>query len=216
MEALTREMLTYDWITFFLVFSLLLIAAIKRVDNERFSAYISASFNKGMVEIMASEKERIISPFGFFLLLFNSINVSLFALFVFENQVSDTWQKSLISFLIFWVLVIGYIIVKEAISYLLKRLILAHHTLQLFSVSKRVYFLLFCLALFVCNVLYWYAFPYQKTFFFIGLLLLFIYTCYVIILNKNLIANKLFYFILYLCAFEIAPILILFKLIFEN
>ncbi len=215
MEALTREFLSYDWITFFLVFSLLLLAAIKRIHPERFFEYMHAGFNQGLVEIMASEKHRILNPFGFFILVFNSITLSLFLFFCIADQPFSV-EESQISFSLIVVLLISYTIGKEVLSYLLRRLILGEYTLQLFMASKRVYFFLFCVAIFVCNALFWYAYPNQTILLYSGVFLLFTMSVYIFMLNKNLIINKLFYFILYICAFEIAPPLLLFKLIFES
>ncbi|MEN8766771.1 MAG: DUF4271 domain-containing protein [Polaribacter sp.] len=54
-----------------------------------------------------------------------------------------------------------------------------------------------------------------KKMFLVFFMLLFILKVVLLFVNnKNLILSKLFYIILYICAFEIAPLFLLFKLIF--
>jgi hypothetical protein len=64
------------------------------------------------------------------------------------------------------------------------------------------------------NIIYFYSF--QNKYLLItsvGLLFL-VRFLMILMINKNLIIKELFYFILYLCAFELAPLFVLFRWIF--
>ena len=83
-----------------------------------------------------------------------------------------------------------------------------------FFFSRRSYSYSISLGLLILNILYFYTFN-SHYFLIFGIIALFSIR-YLLILyyNKNLIIKELFYFILYLCAFELAPLFVLFKLIF--
>ena len=83
-----------------------------------------------------------------------------------------------------------------------------------FFFSRRSYSYSISLGLLILNILYFYTFN-SYYFLIFGIIALFSIR-YLLILyyNKNLIIKELFYFILYLCAFELAPLFVLFKLIF--
>ena len=86
--------------------------------------------------------------------------------------------------------------------------------LSFFMTSKRAYLYSISIALLFLNVFYFYAFQNQYLLF-TGLTVLFsLRFSLIVINNKNLIIRELFYFILYLCAFELAPLFVLFRLIF--
>jgi len=79
-------------------------------------------------------------------------------------------------------------------------------SISLFLISKRGFLYSISLGLLFLNIIYFYSFQ-NKYLLITGVGLLFLVRFLMILMiNKNLIIKELFYFILYLCAFELAPL----------
>ena len=106
-----------------------------------------------------------------------------------------------------------YILGRFLLEFLLMGLLEVKGILKYFILSKRGYLYSISIGLFLLNLIYFYGVQ-KQNFLLIGAIVLFgIRLLLIISNNKNLIIKELFYFILYLCAFKLAPLLVLFKLI---
>lgn len=210
MEALHRSVLSNNWITLIFVFSILLLFLLKLFTTTKLKGYTAALFNKGFVEIEAEEPYFSFSFFhlGFSLFTFLMLSITIFltvkqdSVFLFEDYLLYTFY------------LFSYVILRFLAVFALFSVFQFTSKLSFFMTSKRAYLYSISIALLFLNVFYFYAFQNQYLLF-TGLTVLFsLRFSLIVINNKNLIIRELFYFILYLCAFELAPLFVLFRLIF--
>tara|TARA_B110000003_G_scaffold172618_1_gene172169 strand:+ start:10025 stop:10666 length:642 start_codon:yes stop_codon:yes gene_type:complete len=213
MEAIQRSILSNNWIVLILVFSIGILFFLKMFKTEKFKGYIGSLFNKGFIEIEAEEKYLRLSSFhlGFSFFSFLTLSVSIYFIihpfvysdaFLFEDYLEVS--KYILLFLS----------IRYSIEFLLITLLKLREILSYFFFSKRAFSYSISIGLLILNIIYFYSFR-NYSLFTVGLILLFsIRLFFILFHNKNLIIKELFYFILYLCAFELAPLFVLFKLIF--
>ena len=109
---------------------------------------------------------------------------------------------------------LGYFLLKNLVEFVLVYLFFLKRKITYFMISKNNYFFAISVYFFFVLLLKQYAHLNPVfIYYFAGFLFLVSFIIY-LINNKNLILNHLFYFILYICALEIAPLLIVFKLMF--
>jgi hypothetical protein len=213
MEATERLLVSDNWIAIFFVFSLLILFLLKLFNAEKMKGHSLSVFNKGFIEIAAQEKSKVVSVFDIGFIAFSFLSISLTVYFgVVWSQESRIFSLIDYSKIASYILI--YILGRNILEVLIMRLLEMKELLGYFFFSKRSYLYSISIGLFFLNVVYFYGFQNIRLFL-SGIILLFtIRFVLILITNKNLIIKELFYFILYLCAFEIAPLLILFKLIF--
>jgi len=214
MQALEREMISNDWVIAILLIAFILIFVLKIVNSSRLFGYTFSFFIKGFIEKRVEENPSPISIFHLVIVLFSSIITSLFFLIIISsfsfikiNGFTSFWQL--------FIVVSLYIIIKFLFDFLLSKLFRISASVRYFLFSKYGYFYTLCIWLFPAIILY--VFSYKNNYLLLGyfLLILIIRFVFIISNNKNLILSKLFYFILYLCALEIAPLFILYKLMIK-
>ncbi|MGB3607889.1 DUF4271 domain-containing protein [Psychroserpens sp.] len=210
-----RDVISNDWFTLFLLLGLVCITVSKYVFTHRFKDFLAVVGNSKYLKIYARD-QKFIDGFDALLFFNGIISISIFAFISYSTLVDG----SAFNLNLFFKLLFG-IGLLFLIKVLLERLIGS-----VFEIDELVDSYLF-----------------QKTTFknFTGLILLpinclIIYTvnptkviiyailALIVIINilgflssfksyQKLLLNNIFYFILYLCALEIGPYLILFKLI---
>ncbi|WP_254712594.1 DUF4271 domain-containing protein [Polaribacter haliotis] len=184
---------------------------LKIIDSERLKAYVFALFNKGFIESEVEEDTSFFNAFYSTLFLFSTTTLAL-VIYTFLIDQNLLLETSFSSFLYIFVTVVSYFLVKWILEMLLSRLFLIKNTVRFYFVSKFSYFYSISFLLFVLFVITTYS-PLNSSFlFYASAVLFFMRLIFHITNNKNLIFSQLFYFILYICAFEIAPLFILFKL----
>ena len=213
MQATERLFETNNWIAILFVFCLFVLFLLKLFSAEKMRGYSLSVFNKGFIEIMSQEKKSVLTLFDVGLTGFSflSISLTLFFLFVYYRNEAIF---SLIDYTKISSFVLLYMVGRNIVEALVMRLLAMKEVLTYFFLSKRSYLYSISIGLFFLNLCYFYGFQ-NISFLLSGIILLFLVRFALILINnKNLIIKEFFYFILYLCAFEIAPLLILFKLIF--
>lgn len=201
-----------NWITIIILALLVMVVILKTIDSKKLKGYVFALFNKGFV---ATESEEEIPFFSFFYMLifgFSTIVFSLIvALLIAETKSEINYNFSFFTYILS--IVFTYFFIKRLLEIVLNRLFSLKKYVHFYLVSKFSYlyfisfFLLISYILIVFSGLNSVLLIYAVVFFF---LLRFVFH---INSNKKLVFNNFFYFILYLCAFEIAPLLVLFKLL---
>ncbi len=212
MEAVERVLISNNWVAILFVASLLTLFLLKMFSAEKMRGYSLSIFNKGFIEITSQEKQPFLSLFDIVFTAFSFVSISLTIYFSIRYfQIEQEFSFIEYSKIATYVLI--YMLFRNLVEALVMRLLAIQHTLVYFFLSKRSYLYSISIGLFFLNGVYFYGFQ-QFELLFTGILLLFATRFALIVINnKNLIIKELFYFILYLCAFEIAPLLILFKLI---
>jgi hypothetical protein len=213
MEALQRSVLSNNWITLIFVFSILLLFFLKLFTTTKLKGYVTSLFNKGFVEIEAEENYWALSFFhvGFSLFTFLMLSVTTFFL---TSQFNNSSALLLEDYLVSTSYLFSYVVLRFIVVFALFSVFQFKSKLSFFMTSKRGYLYSISIGLLFLNVFYFYTFQYQDLLF-TGFVALFsLRFSLILINNKNLIIKELFYFILYLCAFELAPLFVLFRLIF--
>jgi len=213
LQALERISTSNTWFTLIILFLFMGIVLLKTISSNRLKGSAYSLFNINFMKSEAKEKTNFFDAFQIVLFLFSVIVISLLA-FSFKSYNLTTDYEGFSSFLSTFLILLSYFLVLRTLSYLFSNLFLVKNELHFFIISKSFYLYNISFLLYIAIVLNEYANLQDIYLYYFAVFLFF--TRFVIhsITNKNLIFNKLFYFILYICAFEIAPLFILFKLLF--
>ncbi len=192
---------------------LLVIFVLKLTNPEKLKGYAFSLLSKSFIEDEVEEDTSYFNSFQIFISLFSGLVLSM-VLYNFLIFYSKQFTNSFFSFCIIFLSVFFYFMIKWGIEYLLSIVFKIKKRVRFFLVSKFSYLYSICFFLFLGVVLVQYSQLSTRFLLFFSILLFFTRFLLHFFNNKKLIFSKLFYFILYLCAFEIAPLLILFKLMF--
>ncbi len=207
MEIIERNFVSGDWVTLVFIIALLLIAFMKICNPQLLLGYSIALFSQGFIEERCDKKPSVFSIFHIFLFSFSLIIFSLTVHFIlsdYESLYTNTYLS------IFFYLLI-FIIVRYLLSKIIIQTLDIEERTRYFIFSKSGYFYAINLWLFPILILYQYGYSNIKILIIYAFLLLIFRLFLIIKNNKNLIFNNFFYFILYFCTFELAPLLIIYK-----
>lgn len=210
MEAIDRNFLSNDLITITFLIGLLLVFLMKLYKPKYLLGYTLAFFTQGFIEKRAEDNTSIFSVFYSLLFLFTVIIVAS-TLFIVASP--ELFNKNLTSFLSLVTGTLMYYIFKYILSFILISIFNIKEKTSYLSYTKNGYLYTCCLLLFPFLILNQYLLKNSVFLLFIIALLLIIRSFLILKNNKNIIFNHIFYFILYFCALEISPLLILYKTI---
>ena len=211
MEALDRVLISHNWITIIFVFAMLLLFSLKFIDHKRLAGYTKSFFVKGFIEKKAEEKFAFFSLFNLIIFLFAVLVTTLTVILVL-GEFSPKYVIDSVFFTKVFILVSLYFLFFLGIDLALSAVFQIKNELKYFIAAKISYLYNATLWLFPLLILTVYGL--KNGIVLVGIVgfLFILSTLLVFVNNKNLIVNKLFYFILYLCALEIAPLLIFYKI----
>jgi len=218
-DAIIRNVETNDWLTILMVISLVLTTVAKSLFESRFAYFTSLFTNNKYISIYGKEKSLVINRFS--LLLFSAQIISL-AIFIYLSFFALTDIAATTDYL--FIKIISYLLVIIAFKYFLEKTIAAIFEIDVlfedYNFQKISYRNLINLYLIPINALLIYFSFSNNTLLYITIALFILVNLAVqlIIFRKyqKLIIDNLFYFILYLCALEIAPYLVVLKVIHLN
>ena len=213
MQALEKIVINTNWISIILVFLFAIIAVLKIIDGDKLKGYVFALFNKGFIQDEVEENTSFFSSFYSLLFIFSSVVLALVtSLLVAETNKNTSFSVS--SFFLILGIIWSYFTIKSLLEIGVISLFFIKKEVRFYVVSKFGYLYSISFFLIILFVLFRFG-PLNFSFFIAATLgLFFLKFVFQVVNNKNLVFGKLFYFILYLCAFEIAPLLIMFKLVF--
>jgi hypothetical protein len=196
-----------DWATFLFLLSFIIIAFTKSIFENRFNDFINLVFSDKYIKVYR-DSSHLKSGFTIALFFVQVISLAFFiqlSLHIFGYASKTDWilYIQITTFLIFFILSKFLIEKIIATSFNIEEFV---EQFNLQKVTYRTYIGLFILPLDI--VLFYYNnFSRSIPVIMIGVVLVInVLTYFISIKNyQNLIFGKLFYFILYLCAFEIAP-----------
>ncbi len=202
-----------DWMTLVLLLLFGVLFLINIVDSAKFKEILFSLFKISFLEQEIDDNYQFINGFQ---LLFSFFSVVVLSLVFFDIKVvyfGVNWSIFEGFFKVFLGL-LGYFLLKNLVEFVLVYLFFLKRKITYFMISKTNYFFAISVYIFFVLLLKQYAHLNPVfIYYFAGFLFLVSFIIY-LINNKNLILNHLFYFILYICALEIAPLLIVFKLMF--
>ena len=214
MEPILRNIETIDWITILVITSILLLAIAKKVFYTRFLNFIILPFNNKYI-FMYNKKEKLVNWFHTFFTLFQIINLSLFIFLTTKILIGPIEDTAMNPYT--YLIIMGLLII-----FLLLKVFLQLSNGFIFNTSKTISNIIFknlsylnysAIIMFIANIILVYILKDSKTVIYISFLfILFIngigWTT-MLKNNQKFITANFFYFILYLCALEIAPFVII-------
>jgi hypothetical protein len=213
-----REIILNEWYTILIVFSLCILAFAKFTFSNRFNDYLWVIGNSKYLKIYARE-QKFIDQFDSLLFINLVISLSIFSIIgysVFEESI----DFDLALFLKIFVGIGALILIKVLLERLIGSLFDIDELIDSYIFQKTNYKNYVGLILLPINVILIFAINPTTTVIYIilGLITLVNLIGFVTSFksHQKTILNNFFYFILYLCALEIAPYIILYKLFITN
>ena len=210
MEPILRNIDNLDWITVVIFSSLGLIVIAKSAFYNRFTHFIVLPLNNKYI-FMYNKKEKLISWFHIFLTLFQVINFSLFLYIswkVFYGSIEDA-EINQYAYPLLLVSLLVFLIFKVALQLGNGFIFSSNKIISTLIFKKLSYLNHSGLVMFLANILLTYVFKDSKPVIYITLVLVLLINVigWVVLLrnHQKFLANNFFYFILYLCALEIGP-----------
>ncbi|MDT0643435.1 DUF4271 domain-containing protein [Zunongwangia sp. F363] len=220
MQALERQVGSTDWITIILVACIVLLAIIRNRYPQRFGEFLSLlTSNKFMM--FRGKENNAFHPFNILLFLVNVAGVSLFLLIIYNFFAGE--PQDLSPAILYVRIATGYtcfVLLKFGIEKIIANIFGLDQQIDEYLFKKLSYRNFLALFVLIVVVFLTYAVSPTRNILY-GLLLFLLLSnglslVMVIKQNQRLISQQLFYFILYLCALEFAPYIILYKVFTIN
>jgi len=208
-----RDVISNEWFAILFIFSLGLLALARFAFSKRFIDFVGVLGNSKYLKIYARE-QKFIDQFDALLFINLIISVAIF------SYVAYTTLFNYVEFnmVLFVKLILGFgalILIKVLAERLIGSLFEIDEIIDHYIFQKTNYKNYIGLILFPVNVILIYGIQPSKSIIYvvIGLVLLINLIGFVTSFktNQKLLLDNMFYFILYLCALEIGPYIILYK-----
>ena len=214
MQYLERHAESLDWATLLLLGCLVLFTAAKYFYPKRFQEFIMLPITNKYF-LVQGRNDEIHHPFNLFLFVAQVISVSLFIYLCFriyspETIVNNPWLFVQIS-----TAYAVFVLVKFVIEKIIGSIFSIDSLINSYLYQKLSYRNLLSIIFFMGNLIFFFLVePTQSILFIFALAVLTLNSIalfYSYKTNGNVILGNFFYFILYLCALEISPYIILYK-----
>ncbi|WP_086475858.1 DUF4271 domain-containing protein [Arenibacter amylolyticus] len=212
MEAILRNPPPADWISLILFFSILLLVLAKSLFYSRFLNFIILPFNNKYI-LMYNKKNRIFNWFNILLSAFQILNLSLFLFFIREIFFNPTEESALQTF--------GSILLTLTLLWVVKLyfqlgngfLFNSEKSISEIVYKKLTYFNYSGMVMLLTNIMLNFVYPGSRPVIATSVLLILLINIvgwYTTLKNhQKFIANNFVYFILYICALEVAPLILI-------
>lgn len=212
-----RNFITYEWFTIFTVVGLFAIVAAKFLNTLRFNDFLYVIGNSKYLKIYAKD-QKFIDQFDSFLFVNLALSFSVFIYFVYSTFVSPI-DFELVSFLKLLFAVSIIIIIKTLLERLIASLFEIDSLIDDYLFQKTTFKNFSGLVFLIANLFLLYTEISMD----IIIIVAFTLVCLINLIGfltsfknyQKLINPNFFYFLLYLCALEIGPYVLLYKVIRE-
>ena len=210
MRYTNRIIESLDWVTLIMVGCIVVIAILKVIYPKRFEDFIRLPVSNSYF-LAKGKSEELRHPFSILLFIIQLISISLFInLFFLEKGKANVLLFLQILFVVF-----VFIIVKTSIEKMIGTIFSIKNVIDQYIYEKLTYRNFISLLLIIANLIFYFSVKpdlntlliFTGILFLINILILF----YTYKNYRSLIFSNFFYFLLYLCALEISPYLILYK-----
>lgn len=219
MEAVLRNINSADWITMILFSSVLFMVLAKYFFYSRFLNFIMLPFNNKYI-FMYNKKDKLLNWFNIFFFSFLILNLSLFLFFInevffapMEKYAWETYGSLLLGLFVF-------VLVKLFFQLGNGFIFNSKETIAEIVFKKFTYFSYSGIVMLLANLGLAFVLPGSKTIILVSILLILLINSigWITALknHQKFIASNFIYFILYLCALEIAPLIILGSYLLER
>lgn len=216
-EAIERNIISNDWITIILLVVIALLVYNKIRYQARFQSFQSIIYNNNYISNYAKATPVIFNTFNILFIVIDTIVISLLVFVVLSQQELKLATNDINNFLLILFYVFSFIVLRFIVGLFIAFLFEKEKEQQYFSFVKLSYLNHFSLLIFPLLIINFYIYNIYFTHFLLitAILLLLFYYFLQIKNNQKLVFNKMFYFILYLCALEISPLIIIYKLVIK-
>jgi hypothetical protein len=216
LEAIERYTPANDLLTLIILLVLLLLVMAKKLFQPRYEDFLSL-ITSGKYMVIKSREHKALFGFNVLMLIIHILSISLFLYILFRTFVTSNIENQ---GMILLRIITGYsffVLLKIIVEKIIANVFDIDNYIDNYLFQKHTYRNFISLILFPLSIFLVYTDNIGNVIFYVILGFIFIaliYTFYrIIIKNEGLVSRNWFYFILYLCALEITPYIILYKLI---
>jgi hypothetical protein len=213
-----REVIYNEWFTGLIVLGLAAITLSKQLFPARFNDFVTVLGNSKYLKIY-SRDQKFIDGFDTLVFLNLIISLSIFGFLAYSTLI-EPLKFEILTFLKIIFAVAALVLIKVLFERLIGSLFEIDKLIDQYLFQKTSYLNFSGFILLPINILLLYAITPSKLLLFISIGLIILVNILGLITtfknHQKMILNNLFYFILYLCALEIGPYLILYKLIIKD
>jgi len=215
-EGLERLSSTSDWVTVFFLMVLILIAILQFNFTERFNKLFSLGFSEKYYTDYLKTRPLIFNWFHFIFFFIIIINITLLIFFVFKEFSPDSIDNQLYFFFKILLASIVYFLLRYIVGFIIGYILNVQDSQNYFTFLKISNLALLSILIFPLLILSNYSVGvFHKFLITFGIafsLLASLFLYFVLIKNEKLSFDNLFYLFLYLCALELAPFIVIYKL----
>ena len=214
------ELVTNNWITVAIIFILFLIAVLKYFAPKQFADFMSLTKSNEYFVDYIEKSATFLTKFNSILLLIQTNIFALLFVKVNEHILKNNIENEFLLFLKVNGVIIGYYFFRNLIGILLSKVLSLEESQNSLTYIKHSYLSKTSILILPMLIFALYTISFKVIFIQIvlgfTLVLLLAKYAQILIKNQKLIFSNLFYFILYLCALEIAPLIFLYKLFIDK
>ncbi|MBU3011513.1 DUF4271 domain-containing protein [Polaribacter vadi] len=213
MQALDKIDYSNNWVTILLFVLLVGVVFLKLLNAKKLKQNVIAFFNNSLLDDSDVDGLNYTKPFQIIIFLFTVTVLSLLTHTFKIYKLPETATNFVVFSTIFGCVLL-YLFLKRMLEYGLSLLFMIKKNVRPFINSKINTLHSISFFLYIALVLNEYANLNRVYLFYFASFLFIMRFIFLVARNKKLIFNQLFYFILYICAFEIATLFVLYKLMF--
>lgn len=215
MEALERTVVNNDWLTYILLGAGFILLILNYIDQKRLHQLMALPFNNLYFSNYDSSLDNLVKGFNILLFIFSNLILSILIYFSIQKFYPHSFTNYQYPFITILFSLTGYWFFRFMIGKFIAWIFELSKVQKYAMYVKMNYFFSINFYLLIFVVFGIYFFEWNKMYLkfvliFYSILLFLRYYHFVISTYKMTFVN-LFYFILYLCTLEIAPLLLLYK-----
>ncbi|WP_411028996.1 DUF4271 domain-containing protein [Spongiimicrobium sp. 3-5] len=212
MEPILRSISNTDWITLVIFTSILCVVAAKGIFYVRFMNFVILPFNNKYI-FMYNKKDRLLNWFHILFTFFQVMNFALLIYFIKDIFFASENTDSFMTYLLILGLLLLFLLIKVSLQLGNGFIFGTNKTISEFIFKKLSYLNYSGIIMFLANVILAFVAKDSKTVVYVSIFLILLINCIgwvtVVKNHQKFIAGNFFYFILYLCALEITPFVII-------
>lgn len=210
-----RELITNDWYTVFLLLALICVSVSKILFSRRFEDFIYVIANSNYLKIYVRD-QKFIDAFDGLLFAASVISITVFG-YTAQNTLAAATSFDVGVFLKLLFAVTSFLLIKTLLERLIGSLFEIDSLMDAYLFQKTTYKNFIGLFLIPVNLFFIYSIQPTKVAIYAVIAVVFAINLIGFITSfrnfQKLLISNFFYFILYLCALEIGPYIILYHLI---
>lgn len=213
--CMLREIITNDWYVGFCLFSLVIVVSAKKIDSQRFSGFLKLFSNSNYLRIYLKE-HTFFDSFDTLLFINFCVNIICFSWIGYQLLYTNVDMSFLLLSQLF-TFVAGGVILKILLELFLGYVLDLYNLFNILSFQQISSYNFIGLVLLPLNAFLVFGINLAPLAVILVAVLILIISIAGMIKtiqsNLNIILNNFFYFILYLCTFEIGPYLVIYTVV---